>query len=207
MSEQHPSITSEVAQYRQPEQAVDPAFLNRWSPRAFKSDPLPSELLLTVLEAAKWAPSASNEQPWRYIVARTPDTLAKFYTFINPGNLEWCRKAPVLLLAISNKMSSRGTNNRAHAFDAGTAWGYLALEASRHGLITHAMGGFQPDQARDALGIPEEYELHAVIAIGYRGDKSMLNDQQQEREVPSGRRPLHSSLFEGEFGKPIHPSI
>jgi len=207
MTHPHPSLANEVAQYRQPEQAVDPAFLNRWSPRAFKSDPVSSELLMSVLEAAKWAPSANNEQPWRYIVARTPEALAKFYTFINPGNLDWCAKAPVLLLAISNKMSSRGTNNRAHAFDAGTAWGYLALEASRQGLVTHAMGGFQPDLARETLGIPEEYELHAVIAIGYRGDKSMLNEQQQEREVPSSRRPLHASLFEGEFGKPIGPAI
>src|SRR6185437_3555108 len=96
--------------------------------------------------------------------------------------------------------SPRGTDNPSHAFDAGTAWGYLALEANNQGLVTHAMGGFDRNQAREALQIPEEYDIHAVIAIGYRGPVNALDEKFQEREIPSGRRELSELLFSGEFG-------
>lgn len=188
---------------RHSEYDIHPLFLKRWSPRAFAQEPVQDEALFAVLEAARWAPSASNEQPWRYIIARTAEEREAFYSFINPGNLKWCTAAPVLLLLISAKLTSRGNPNRTYAFDAGTSWGYLALQAAEKGMITHAMGGFDPDKARQLLGIPDDYELYAVVALGYRGDLHTLPEDLQEREKASDRRPLKESLFAGRFGKPI----
>jgi nitroreductase len=201
MTEQ--TVTPEVAQNRKADHDIDPLFLNRWSPRAFQQKEVPNDVLLRVFEAARWAPSGGNLQPWRYIIARTAEDRQKFLSFINPGNVEWCHKAPVLAVLISHKYTAGGNFNRSNGFDAGTSWGYLALEAARQGLITHAMGGFDPDKAREVLGVPEEYELYAVIAIGYRGEKSELPEKFREREVPSVRRPLRESLFEGAFNKSL----
>ncbi len=153
------------------------------------------KFLLSLFEAARWAPSGSNNQPWRFIVARTPEQLAKFHDFIVPVNRVWCEKAPVLTLVISHTKTPKGTDNPSHAFDAGTAWGYLALEANNQGLITHAMGGFEREKAREALHIPAEYELHAVVAIGYRGPVEALPENLQEREVPSGRREIKELII------------
>lgn len=161
----------EVAENRSAAYEIDPVFLNRWSPRSFKEDQVPDDVLFSLFEAARWAPSASNEQPWRFIVARTAEDKQRFYPFIAEGNRIWCEKAPVLALILSKTVSGRGTFNRAHAFDAGAAWGYLALQATKLGLITHAMGGFDPEKAKEVLGVPDDYELHAVIAIGYQGKK------------------------------------
>nr|WP_235615893.1 nitroreductase family protein [Brevibacillus reuszeri] len=191
----------QVKEHRHAGHEIDPVFLNRWSPRSYKSDSIPDEVLNSIFEAARWAPSASNEQPWRFIVARTEEDKARFYPFIADGNRIWCEKAPVLVLIVSQTMGSRGAYNRAHAFDAGTAWGFLALEATRQGLATHAMGGFDPEKAREVLGIPEDYEAHAVIAIGYQGEKEALSEAMQEREKPSSRRALSETVFEGVFTK------
>jgi nitroreductase len=188
---------------REPDYEIHPQFLTRWSPRAFSEQEVPDEVLMSILEAARWAPSGGNLQPWRYILARSVEDRAKFHSFIMPGNLEWCDKAPVLALVVSHTKTANGNPNRSHAFDAGASWGYLALEADNQGLITHAMGGFDPQLARTTLEIPEDYELHAVIAIGYHGDKESLSEKFQERELPSARRPLQESLFEGHFGKTL----
>ncbi|MEJ8548362.1 nitroreductase family protein [Brevibacillus borstelensis] len=188
-----------VAENRKAAYEIDPVFLNRWSPRSFKEEPVPDDVLFSLFEAARWAPSGSNEQPWRFIIARTPEDKQRFYPFIADGNRIWCEKAPVLALVLSKTVNGRGDFNRAHAFDAGAAWGYLALQATKQGLITHAMGGFDPEKARAALGVPDDYELHAVIAIGYQGEKEALPEQLQEREKPSGRRELVQTVFEGVF--------
>jgi nitroreductase len=195
------SLPNEIEAHRQPDHEINPQFLERWSPRSFSNQEVSEEVLLSLFEAARWAPSGSNNQPWRFIVARTPEQLTKFHTFINPFNLVWCEKAPILTLVISHTKSPRGTDNPSHAFDAGTAWGYLALEANNQGLITHAMGGFEREQAREALQIPADYELHAVIAIGYRGPADALPENLQEREVPSGRHPINEIVFPGEFSQ------
>ncbi|MCD1257463.1 nitroreductase family protein [Paenibacillus athensensis] len=198
----HHGISPEVEAARQPEHEIHPQFLTRWSPRSFSDQEVTEETLLSLFEAARWAPSGSNLQPWRFIVARTAEERASFHSFIVPANREWCEKAPVLTLLISHKLGHNDALNPAHAFDAGTAWGYLALEAANQGLITHAMGGFERQQAREALQIPDDYELHAVIAIGYRGPKEALAEKFQARELPSGRRQLSESLFAGRFGQP-----
>lgn len=197
------SLPAEVESNRQPDHEINPQFLTRWSPRSFTDQEVTEDVLLSLFEAARWAPSSSNLQPWRFIIARTPEQRAKFHNFIMPGNREWCEKAPVLTLVISHTKTPKGGDNSSHAFDAGTAWGYLALEANNQGLITHAMGGFDRNQAREALQIPEEYDIHAVIAIGYRGPVNALDEKFQEREIPSGRRELSELLYSGEFGQTL----
>jgi nitroreductase len=151
-------LKPEVEQARQATYPVDPVFLNRWSPRSFQEKEVPDEVLFALFEAARWAPSSYNEQPWRFILARTQEDREKFHSFILPGNRAWCEKAPALALVISKKHYANGNPNRAHAFDTGAAWGYLALEAANRGLITHAMGGFDAEKAREVLQIPEEYD-------------------------------------------------
>lgn len=195
-------LKPEVEAFRKPANAIDPVYLNRWSPRSFLDKEVPEEVLLSLFEAARWAPSGGNLQPWRFILARTQEERERFYPFIAEGNRVWCAKAPVLVVVVSTPESPYG-QNRTHGFDAGAAWGYLALEAVRHGLITHAMGGFDPEHARRVLSVPEPFELLAVIAIGYQGEKEALPANLQEREKPNDRRPLSESLFEGSFNQPL----
>ena len=180
--------------------AIDEAYINRWSPRAFSTKEVEEEKLNAIFEAARWAPSAANWQPWNYIVARSEEDRATFLSFINENNVEWCKRAPVLVLAISKKTrNEEGDPNPWHAFDAGTAWGYLSLEAFRQGLITHGMGGFDKDKARELLEIPAEYDINAVVAVGYHDPTTLLSDRNQQREVPSDRKPIESFVFEGKF--------
>ena len=193
-------ISPDVAPYRQAEHEIDAIFLNRWSPRAFSSEPVDEETLSRVFEAARWAPSSFNEQPWRFIVARKADDRARFVEFLMPANQLWAKHAPVLILVITKKtFTHNGSPNAVCEFDAGCAWGYLSLAAYQNGLITHGMAGFYRDQARTALGIPDDYEPLAVIALGKHGDPSQLPDNVRAREVPSGRRPIGESVFEGKF--------
>jgi nitroreductase len=195
------AIIEEIEAHRQPDHEIHPQFLTRWSPRAFKDQEVPDDVLHSVFEAARWAPSGSNLQPWRYIIAHTPEQRSRFLEFISPFNVEWCQKAPVLAVVASHSKAANGNHNGSHAFDAGTSWGFLALEASNQGLITHAMGGFDKAKAREILHVPDEYELHAVIAIGYRGPKESLSERNLNREFPSDRNPVSDMVFEGDFGQ------
>ncbi|MCM3387824.1 nitroreductase family protein [Ureibacillus chungkukjangi] len=183
----------QIKQFRQSEHDVDPIYLNRWSPRSFSEKEVPEDVLMRVFEAARWAPSAINLQPWRFIIARSEEDRAKFNSFILDGNRRWCEKAPVLAVLISDK------EDPVHAFDSGTAWGFLALQAAKEGLVTHAMGGYEKDKAREVLNIPDNFDLQIVIAIGYQGEKEALPEDLQGREQPSTRRPLNETIFEGTF--------
>jgi nitroreductase len=192
-----------VAEHRKAQFEIEPMFLNRWSPRAYSEQPIDDETLFRIFEAARWAPSAFNLQPWRFIIARTEEDRNKFLSFIMEGNVAWCRKAPVLAVLVSHTAHPNGGTNRAHAFDAGAAWGYLALQATQLGIYAHAMGGFDRDKAREVLQLPADYEPHIVISLGYYGDPQDLPEALQAREVPSTRRPLQETVFEGQFGKQI----
>ncbi|SDC21950.1 Nitroreductase [Paenibacillus sp. UNCCL117] len=186
-----------VREHRKPEADVTPLFLNRWSPRAFSDRKVSGNDLQAVLEAAHWAPSSYNDQPWRFIVATEEDQLEVFRSFLGDFNKLWATKAPVLIVVASDKLRENGDPNGAHAFDAGAAWGYLALQASLKGLISHAIGGFDREKARQLLNVPDHFELHAVIALGYQGDKNELPEALQAREIPNTRKPLSSVVFEG----------
>lgn len=178
---------------RSSEFKIDPIYLKRWSPRSFQEKEVPEDVLMRLFEADQWAPSANNRQPWRFIIARKPKDREKFYSFINERNRQWCEKAPILSMLISE------TNFQSSPFDCGTAWGFLALQAARDGLITHAIGGFDKQKAVEVLGIPDSFMPCIVIAIGYQGEKSVLPVDFQAREHPSDRRPLRETIMEGYF--------
>ncbi|MET3549738.1 nitroreductase [Paenibacillus favisporus] len=192
-------ILPEVQGQRKSEYPVSPLFLNRWSTRAFSTRKVSDQDLYTILEAAHWAPSSYNDQPWRFIVAKTEEQLSTFHSFLNEFNLTWASSAPILIVVASDKLRENGDPNGAHAFDAGAAWASLAIQATILGLHTHAIGGFDRNKARELLNVPDHIELHAVIALGYLGDKSVLPEAIQQREVPNDRRPLNELVFEGKF--------
>ncbi|OEH84927.1 hypothetical protein BHU72_06970 [Desulfuribacillus stibiiarsenatis] len=188
------------ANNRKSEYPIDPFFLNRWSPRAFSTEPIADETVLTILESAHWAPSCFNEQPCTFIIANTAETRNVFYEFLVDSNRLWADKAPVLIAIISKKNFARnGKVNAWHSFDCGTAWGYLTMEAYRQDLITHCMGGFKKDLAAKLLEIPEDYQVEVIIALGKHADLSVLPAELQEQEVPSGRKALQDVVFTGKW--------
>ena len=196
----HEGLEPEVKENRQAEYDIDPVFLNRWSPRAFSPEEVPEEILMSVLEAGKWAASSYNEQPWRYIVARTPGDLKKFVSFLVPLNQAWTKDVPVLIVVLSKKtFTKNGQPNKVHGFDAGTSSGYLALQARLNGLYLHGMAGFDEEMARATLGVPTDFDIMAVFALGKRGHTADLPEDFRGGEVPSPRRPLAETVMEGHF--------
>src|SRR5690625_3596424 len=187
---------------RKADHKIDPIHLKRWSSRAFSGRPVEDAKLQSIFEAARWAPSAANWQPWHFVYAQKEEDLKKFHSFINENNVEWCKAAPILVALISK--TTRNDEVAAHpfhAFDTGTAWGYLSLEAPRKGLLWHVMCGFDRKQAKEVLEVPEEYEVQAIIAVGYHDPAASLSEKNQAREIPSNRSPLDEFLFEGSFKK------
>jgi nitroreductase len=164
----------------------------RWSPRAFAADkPVAPEDVEAILEAAHFAPSCMNEQPWRILVADDEPLHGQMLQVLSEKNRSWAQHAPVLLLLMtSTTFSESGKPNAWSRFDLGTAWGFLSLEAQRRGLQTHAMAGFQPELARTLFGLPKDLDPVAVVAVGYAGDKEALSPDLRERERPNGREPL-----------------
>jgi len=175
---------------------IMPEIKQRWSPRAFSSEKIPHEEILALLEAARYAPSCFNEQPWRFIVADDEPALTKLRGVLTPTNQSWANAAPVLILILAEKhFLLNGNPNYWHMFDTGTAWGYLTLEAQRRGLITHAMGGFSKDGARAAFNIPDEYDIITVAAVGKYGNKDDLNEDLREREQPADRKNIKELIL------------
>lgn len=179
---------------------IDPIYIKRWSPRSFANQDVSDAELYSLFEAARWAPSAANIQPWRFVYAKSNEDKENFLSFINDGNIVWCQHAPVLVaVASETTVPDKEKINPTHAFDTGTAWGFFALEAARKGLITHAMGGFNRAKAKKTLKLPENYEVHAVVAVGYQGDIEDLAEQYREREKPSDRKMIEEFIYEGTF--------
>ena len=199
MTELHP--IAPVANDRIADSPVDPGFLDRWSPRAFSSEPVSEETILSLFEAARWAPSSGNHQPWRYVYSSTPEEHGRLLSLLSSSNQRWASKAPVLAFAIAHlKVSKTGLLNRHAQFDTGTSWGYLALEARRLGLYAHGMGGFDHERSYEVLNVSrEDYEVMAAIAIGYYGDASALVEKDLTREKPNGRRHVSEFAFHGAF--------
>lgn len=173
---------------------IDPQFLERSSPRALVPEALTRAQLEQIVEAARWAPSASNLQPWHFAYALRGDAhWEAFCTIPNAFNRRWCLNAGALVVVLSNPEASPGK----HAFDTGCAWGYLALQAHAMGLATHAMAGIEMDAARSVLQLPAHWTVQAIVAIGRRGERSTLPDDLAEREVESPRKPLADILTAG----------
>jgi nitroreductase len=187
--------------HRQADFPIDPLFLDRWSPRAMTGEPIAQDELETLFEAARWAPSAGNQQPWRMLYAhRETPSWALFYDVLNPGNKTWCANAAVLVLFISRTVNAEGRPIKTHSYDTGAAWENFALQGTRSGLVVHGMQGFNYEQAREVLQIPPEYALEAMAAVGRPGRKEDLSESLQAREFPSARRPLAETIIEGPFG-------
>lgn len=187
------------------ERAVDPLFLERWSPRAFDSSALPQADLDTIFDAARWAPSAFNYQPWRFLYAhRETADWDRFLGALLPFNQGWVRNASVIVYILSDtQMAAPGSDDfkpsHSHSFDAGAAWALLALQATRLGYHTHGMTGVDFDAARQELGVPDRFRIEAAIAIGRQADKAILPETLQAREAPSGRKPVEEFAFAGNF--------
>lgn len=194
------TLDPEVAEHRTAAHGVLPLFVNRWSPRSYAGEPVSEEDLMACLEAARWAPSSNNEQPWRFLYAVKPEDLVRFASCLVEFNQIWAGKAPVLLAVCAKRAFSRdGGENPNRAFDAGAAWVCFALEARRRGLYAHAMGGYDGDRARQVLRVPEGYEVLAFVALGHRGPKDALPERMQKSEAPNGRQPVGEFAFEGTF--------
>ena len=185
---------------------VDPLFLERWSPRAFDGSEIPDDDLMTLFEAARWAPSAFNSQPWRFLYAKRGDAnWDRFLSLLIPWNRSWAHSASVLIYVLSDTMpfTDRKTGAPApsttHGFDAGAAWACLALQATRMGYHAHGMSGIQYELARAELAIPERCALNAACVVGRIGDPAMLDEKLQAREFPSGRNPVADFAFPGNF--------
>ncbi len=185
---------------RTPEAHVDPQFPERWSPRAFSPQPVAEADLLSIFEAARWAPSAGNSQPWLFLVAANPDDHARFLEILSPGNQIWAKEAPVLIFLLARRKTASGRIAEWGAFDAGAAWLSLALQARKLGLFAHAMGGFDRDQVYANLNVAEEeYAVQVAIALGHYGDPAQLTGDLQQREHPSPRKPLSELYHRGAF--------
>ena len=186
--------------------AISEIIAKRWSARAFSTRPVENTKLLSILEAARWAPSSRNEQPWRYIVFTTdnPEMLKKAQSVLKEIN-DYAKRAPILICAIAKKTySENGNPNRLHFHDLGAANENMFLEAFNQGLIMHEMGGFDVQKAREVFNVPEDYEAGIMIAIGYQDTYHVLPDRLKEKAfTPRVRKPLSEIVFIEEIGNGI----
>ena len=180
-----------------------PMFTQRWSPRAFTDQPVTEAQVLTLLEAARWAPSASNLQPWRFIYGiRGEPEFDTLLSLLIPFNEGWANRAGALIFAASFTTLDGERQIPTHAFDAGAAWMSLALQAHSMGLFAHAMGGLEFEKAPLVLNLPENLKLYAGIAVGYQGSPDTLSEKLRGRETPSDRQPLSAMAFKGRYDEP-----
>jgi nitroreductase len=196
----HP-FQNEVQKVRKNPYSIQPLIINRWSPRAMTGEEISEEELMSLFEAARWAPSSYNNQPWRFLYARrnTPQ-WALFFELMGDFNKGWVKNASAIVLAISSKLFAHNSKpSRTHSFDTGAAWAGMAIEGSSRGLVVHGMEGFDYEKAKKDLGIPDDYQVEALIAIGKRASTNTLPKELQEREAPSDRKPLKEIAIEGKF--------
>ena len=180
---------------------IDDLFLSRWSPRAMTGEAIAEEDLLTLFEAARWAPSSYNNQPWRFLYARRDtEHWQTFFDLMVEFNQSWAKNAAVLVVFISRThFQFNGEPSVTHSFDTGAAWENLALQGWRKGFVVHGMQGFDYEAARSALSIPKEFAVEAMAAIGLPADPATLPPELREKEAPSERRKLEESICEGPF--------
>jgi nitroreductase len=175
----------------------------RWSPRAFLNKPVEPTVLASLFEAARWAPSSNNEQPWAYLLATKDDaeSFAKTLSVLVEFNAAWAKEAAVLVIAVSRLNFPNGKPNRNAFYDTGAATALLSVEATARGLAVHQMAGFDPVKAKQVFEIPEDCEPIAAMAIGYPGDPESLNQKLRDREVaPRTRKPLSEFVMSGRWG-------
>ena len=185
--------------YAQPStEGVLPVILERWSPRAFADRDVNPIDLRTIFEAARWAPSSYNEQPWQFFMGhRNSETYKKIFDTLVPFNQAWARTAPVLILGVAKtRFGHNDSPNNYALHDLGAADGFITLQAAAMGIATHQMAGFDQAKAREAFDIPEVFAIGSVMAMGYQGDLSSLGEQYQAQEQsPRSRKPLSEMVL------------
>ncbi|HEX8125485.1 MAG TPA: nitroreductase family protein [Allosphingosinicella sp.] len=188
---------------RQADHPIDPLFLERWSPRAFDGSEMPEADLHTLFEAARWAPSAFNSQPWRFLYARRGEAeWEPFLDLLIPFNRSWAQSASALVYILSDTLpftdkTGEPATSHTHSYDAGAGWACFALQATRMGYQAHGMSGVDFERARVVLRVPERYRIEAAAVVGRIGDPATLPAKLREREVPSGRKPVEDFAFRG----------
>ncbi|HTQ72593.1 MAG TPA: nitroreductase family protein [Acidocella sp.] len=193
------------ANSRTADHPIEPIFLERWSPRAFTGEEISEHTLRTMFEAARWAPSSYNSQPWRFLYARRDNAhWDKFLGLLNPFNQSWAKTASAIVFIVSSEtMAVPGKDtpvpSHSHSFDAGAAWAYLALQATFLGWQAHGMAGIEMERVYTDLNVPAGYRVECGVVIGRQGPKTLLPEALQAREAPSGRKPLSEIAFEGGF--------
>ena len=187
---------------RKADHPIDNMFLDRWSPRAMTGETISQEDLMTLFEAARWAPSSYNNQPWRMLFARRDGKhWSLFFDLLVEFNQSWAKNAAALVLFISRThFDFNGEPAVTHSFDTGAAWENLALQGWLKGFVVHGMQGFDYERAKTALNIPEGFEVEAMAAIGKPADSATLSQDLLEKEAPSDRRKLEETICEGPFG-------
>lgn len=194
---------SETERSRKSTYQINPLILNRWSPRSMTGEELDNEEIMSLFEAARWAPSSYNNQPWRFIYAkRNTEHWDRLFSLLAEGNRAWAKNSALLVVVISRKNFEYNEKPaRTHQFDAGSAWENLALEAFSRGIVAHGMQGFDYDKARIDLEIPTDFEVMAMIAIGKKGPRENLSPELQEKEKFTDRKPLKDIVMEGIYRK------
>lgn len=187
-------LKEEIKKYRKPAHSINELLYHRWSPRSMTGESISDEELMSLFEAARWAPSSMNAQPWRFIYAkRESKDWDRIFGILSENNQRWVTKASVLIVIISNREG--GT----HSLETGAAMENMALEAASRGLVMHPMGGFDYDKAKTELQVPDEYKVEAMAAIGIRDKVEALHERLQKREFPSDRKPVEELIMKGKF--------
>lgn len=173
----------------------------RWSARAMSGESLSREELMRLFEAARWAPSSFNEQPWRFVYAkRNTPQWRPFLELLDDFNQKWARHAAALVIVASrNSFEKSGKPSRTHSFDTGAAWQNLALQGRAMNLVVHAMAGFDYRAAARCVDLTDEFQVEAMIAVGRPAEREVLEKEMQEEEVPTKRRSIHELAFEGQL--------
>ena len=193
------------ANSRTADHEIEPLFLERWSPRAYTEEEIPEADLFSMFEAARWAPSSYNSQPWTFLYARrsSPD-WGKFLGLLNEFNQSWAKRAGALVIIASNSLmlppgAEKPVPSHSHSLDCGSAWAYFALQGAKLGWHAHGMVGFDIPRAFTELNLPAGYRVEAAASVGRLGDKSILPESLQGREAPSPRKPIGQFAFAGSF--------
>lgn len=185
-------------------QPIHELLAGRWSPRAFNGKPVPKDVLASLFEAARWAASCNNSQPWRFIVA-TKDDADAYATLLgcfNERNQSWAHTAPVIMITCADKHLPDGRPSNYGFYDTGASMAQLTVQASAHGLVVHQAQGILPDKVRETYNVPDDFDICTGVALGYQGEPDVLPEDYAKREVlPRARKPLTELVFTGGFGK------
>jgi nitroreductase len=191
----------DVGQFRKADHPIEPIFWQRWSPRAMSGAAISDAELNAMLEAARWAPSSYNSQPWRFLCAKRGGAQwDTFFGLLTGGNPKWCSNAAVLIVIVArNYLDAIKAPALTHRFDAGAAWANFANQGARMGLVVHGMQGFDYAKAKVQLGVPDDFDVCAMLAVGRPAPLETLDPSFHEREKPNPRRPIAEWAYEGRF--------